>query len=256
MVSALADAGAVLERDDYLDAARAAADFLLTTMADGSGGVLRTYNRGEAKLPGLLADHAFLLEALLTLYEATFEERWFAAARDLAATLIDRFADRENGGFWSTPPDHGLLARRKDLEDTPIPAGGSAAAFGLLRLAALTGDHDLAEPALGMLALVHEAAPRYPTAFGHLLQAIDFHLAPTREVALVGEDLGPLARTVRSRLRPHLVLAGGPGSVDTAVPLLEGRTPVGGRPAAYVCENFSCRMPVTDPEALEPLLQA
>ena len=256
MVSALADAGAVLERDDYLDAARAAADFLLTTMADGAGGVLRTYNRGEAKLPGLLADHAFLLEALLTLYEATFEERWFAAARDLAATLIDRFADRENGGFWSTPPDHGLLARRKDLEDTPIPAGGSAAAFGLLRLAALTGDQDLAEPALGMLALVHEAAPRYPTAFGHLLQAIDFHLAPTREVALVGEDLGPLARTVRSRLRPHLVLAGGPGSVDTAVPLLEGRTPVGGRPAAYVCENFSCRMPVTDPEALEPLLQA
>ena len=256
MVSALADAGAVLERDDYLDAARAAADFLLTTMADRSGGVLRTYNRGEAKLPGLLADHAFLLEALLTLYEATFEERWFAAARDLAATLIDRFADRENGGFWSTPPDHGLLARRKDLEDTPIPAGGSAAAFGLLRLAALTGDHALAEPALGMLALVHEAAPRYPTAFGHLLQAIDFHLAPTREVALVGDDLGPLARTVRSRLRPHLVLAGGPGSVDTAVPLLEGRTPVGGRPAAYVCENFSCRMPVTDPEALEPLLHA
>ena len=256
MVSALADAGAVLERADYLDAARAAADFLLTTMADGSGGVLRTYNRGEAKLPGLLADHAFLLEALLTLYEATFEERWFAAARDLAATLIDRFADGENSGFWSTPPDHGLLARRKDLEDTPIPAGGSAAAFGLLRLAALTGDHALAERALGMLALVHEAAPRYPTAFGHLLQALDFHLAPTREVALVGDDLGPLARTVRSRLRPHLVLAGGPGSVDTAVPLLEGRTPVGGRPAAYVCENFSCRMPVTDPEALEPLLQA
>ena len=256
MVSALADAGAVLERDDYLDAARAAADFLLTTMADGSGGVLRTYNRGEAKLPGLLADHAFLLEALLTLYEATFEERWFAAARDLATTLIDRFADGENGGFWSTPPDHGLLARRKDLEDTPIPAGGSAAAFGLLRLAALTGDHTLAQPALGMLALVHEAAPRYPTAFGHLLQALDFHLAPTREVALVGDDLGPLVRTVRSRLRPHLVLAGGPGSVDTAVPLLEGRTPVGGRPAAYVCENFSCRMPVTDPEALEPLLQA
>src|SRR5262249_8575231 len=95
MVSALADAGAVLERADYLEAARAAADFLLATMADGSGGVLRTYNRGEAKLPGLLADHAFLLEALLTLYEATFEERWFSAAQELAATLLHRFADRE-----------------------------------------------------------------------------------------------------------------------------------------------------------------
>jgi uncharacterized protein YyaL (SSP411 family) len=254
MVAALADAGAVLERADYLDAARVAADFLLTTMRGPDGTLLRIYTRGQAKLPGLLADHAFLLEALLTLYEATFEERWFATAREVAATLIDRFADVENGGFWSTPPDHGLLARRKDLEDTPIPAGGSSAAFGLLRLAALTGDHDLAEPALGMLALVHEAAPRYPTAFGHLLQALDFHLAPTREVALVGDDLGALTRAVRARLRPHIVLAGGPGRGETAVPLLEGRTPLAGTPAAYVCENFSCRMPITDPDALEPLL--
>jgi uncharacterized protein len=254
MIAALADAGAVLERDDYLDAARAAADFLLSTMRDADGGLLRTSSGGPAKLPGLLSDHAFLLEALLTLYEATFEERWFVAARELAGTLIDRFADRDNGGFWSTPPDHGLLARRKDLEDTPIPAGGSSAAFGLLRLAALTGDNDLAEPALGMLALLTDAAPRFPTAFGHLLQAFDFHLAPTLEVALVGDDLEPLERAVRSRLRPHLVLAGGPDGSETAVPLLVGRTPVGGRPAAYVCENFSCRTPVTDPDELEPLL--
>jgi uncharacterized protein len=254
MIAALADAGAVLERDDYLDAARAAADFLLSTMRDADGGLLRTSSGGPAKLPGLLSDHAFLLEALLTLYEATFEERWFVAARELAGTLIDRFADRDNGGFWSTPPDHGLLARRKDLEDTPIPAGGSSAAFGLLRLAALTGDNDLAEPALGMLALLTDAAPRFPTAFGHLLQAFDFHLAPTLEVALVGDDLEPLERAVRSRLRPHLVLAGGPDGSETAVPLLVGRTPVGGSPAAYVCENFSCRMPVTDPDELEPLL--
>jgi uncharacterized protein len=254
MIAALADAGAVLERDDYLDAARAAADFLLSTMRDADGALLRTSSGGPAKLPGLLSDHAFLLEALLTLYEATFEERWFVAARELAGSLIDRFADRDNGGFWSTPPDHGLLARRKDLEDTPIPAGGSSAAFGLLRLAALTGDNDLAEPALGMLALLTDAAPRFPTAFGHLLQAVDFHLAPTLEVALVGDDLEPLERAVRSRLRPHLVLAGGPDGSETAVPLLVGRTPVGGSPAAYVCENFSCRMPVTDPDELEPLL--
>src|SRR4051812_40066134 len=256
MVSALADAGAVLERPDYLDAARTTADFLLTTMRDDDGNLLRTFNRGEAKLPGLLADHAFLLEALLTLYEATFEERWFVEARALAATLVQRFADAESGGFWSTPPDHGLLARRKDLEDTPIPAGGSSAAFGLLRLAALTGDHDLAAPAIAMLRVLHGVAPRHPTAFGHLLQAIDFYLAPTREVALVGDELAPLVRTVRAKLRPHIVLAGAPEASDTAVPLLEGRTPVGGRAAAYVCENFSCRMPVTDPDELEALLTA
>jgi uncharacterized protein YyaL (SSP411 family) len=256
MVGALAEAGAVLEREDYLDAARGAADFLLTTRRDGEGNLLRTFNRGEAKLPGLLADHAFLLEALLTLYEATFEERWFVEARALGDRLIERFADRESGGFWSTPPDHGLLARRKDLEDTPIPAGGSSAAFGLLRLAALTGDHDLAAPAVAMLRVLHGVAPRHPTAFGHLLQAIDFYLAPTREVALVGDEIAPLARTFRAKLRPHAVLAGGPGTGATAVPLLEGRTPVDGRAAAYVCENFSCRMPVTDANELEALLTA
>jgi uncharacterized protein len=256
MVSALAEAGAVLEREDYLDAARVAADFLLTTMRDGEGNLLRTFNRGEAKLPGLLADHAFLLEALLTLYEATFEERWFVEARALGDRLIERFADRESGGFWSTPPDHGLLARRKDLEDTPIPAGGSSAAFGLLRLAALTGDHDLAAPAVAMLRVLHGVAPRHPTAFGHLLQAIDFYLAPTREVALVGDEIAPLARTFRAKLRPHAVLAGGPGTGATAVPLLEGRTPVDGQAAAYVCENFSCRMPVTAANELEALLTA
>jgi uncharacterized protein YyaL (SSP411 family) len=254
MVSALADAGAVLERHDYLDAARATAGFLLTTMRDSEGNLLRTYNRGTAKLPGLLADHAFLLEALLTLYEAAFEERWFVEARALADLLISRFADSERGGFWSTPPDHELLARRKDLEDTPIPAGGSSAAFGLLRLAALTGDHAYAEPAVGMLRLLRDAAPRFPTAFGHLLQAVDFHLQPTREVALVGDDLDKFQRVVRSRLRPHLVLAGGAGDNGTAVPLLEGRTPVEGLAAAYVCENFSCRRPVTDPKELDQLL--
>ena len=256
MVSALAEAGAVFEREDYLDAARVAADFLLTTMRDGEGNLLRTFNRGEAKLPGLLADHAFLLEALLTLYEATFEERWFVEARALGDRLTERFADRESGGFWSTAPDHGLLARRKDLEDTPIPAGGSSAAFGLLRLAALTGDHDLAAPAVAMLRVLHGVAPRHPTAFGHLLQAIDFYLAPTREVALVGDEIAPLARTFRAKLRPHAVLAGGPGTGATAVPLLEGRTPVDGQAAAYVCENFSCRMPVTAANELEALLTA
>jgi uncharacterized protein len=255
MVSALADAGAVLERADYLDAARTTADFLLTTMRP-KGELLRTYNRGEGKLPGLLADHAFLLEALLTLYEATFEDRWFVEAWALAGTVVGRFADPEGGGFWSTPPDHELLARRKDLEDTPIPSGGSSAALGLLRLAALAGDHALAEPAIGLLALLHEAAPRFPTAFGHLLQAIDFHLSPTREVALVGDDLRPLERSVRARLRPHVVLAGGPEAADPAVPLLAGRTCVDGQAAAYVCENFACRVPVTDPNELGALLQS
>ena len=199
-----------------------------------------------------LEDHAFLLEALLTLYEATFDPRWFAAARELAETILARFADPEHGGFFATADDHeALVARRKELEDAPIPSGASAAAFGLLRLAALTGEHRYEEAALGVLRLLHGVAPQHPAAFGHLLQALDFHLAAVKEVAIVGPGAEPLERVVRGAFRPHLVLAGGPAD---GVPLLEGREPVDGRAAAYVCERFACRRPVTEPGELAALL--
>ena len=252
MISALADAGAVLERDDYLDAARGTAEFILRDLRDPGGRLLRTWKDGQAKLNAYLEDHAFLLEALISLYEATFEPRWFVEARALADTMIERFADEENGGFFETSSDHEqLVARRKDLEDHPIPAGNSSAAYGLLRLAALTGEHAYADRAESVLRLLHEIAPKHAQAFGHLLQALDFRLAQVREVALVGEELRPLERVVRDEFRPHLVLAGGE---PDGVPLLEGRDPVDGRATAYVCEQFACRAPVTEPAELEALL--
>jgi uncharacterized protein len=226
-------------------------------MRDGDGRLLRTFNAGSARLGAYLEDHAFLLEALLVLYEATFEERWFTAARDLADTIVARFADAERGGFFSTADDHEqLIARRKDLEDSPIPAGGSSAALGLLRLAALTGEQRYEEAAVGQLALLHEVAVRHPTGFGHLLQAVDLHLEPRREVALAGdpEGVAALAAVVREARRPHVVLAGGPGEGRTAVALMEQRTPVEGRAAAYVCERFACQRPVTEPDELRALL--
>jgi uncharacterized protein len=259
MIAALADAGAVLQREDHLDAAREAAAFVLDRMRGPDGRLLRTFNAGVARLGAYLEDHAFLLEALLVLYEATFEERWFSAARDLADTIVARFADTDRGGFFSTADDHEkLIARRKDLEDSPIPAGGSSAALGLLRLAAFTGEQRYEDTAAGQLALLHEVAVRHPTAFGHLLQAIDLQLAPRREVALVGDADGvaALAAVVRETRRPHLVLAGGPGDGRTAVPLMEQRTPVDGRAAAYVCERFACQRPVTEPDELRALLDA
>jgi uncharacterized protein len=252
MISALADAGAALERQDYTDAAVACAEFIWRDMRDGEGRLLRTYNRGQARLAAYLEDHAYLLEALLTLYETTFDPRWFAAARELAETILARFSDPENGGFFATADDHEtLIARRKELEDAPIPAGASSAAFGLLRLSALTGEHRYEEAALGVLRLLHVVAPEHPAAFGHLLQALDFHFATVKEVAIVGPDAAPLERVVRGEFRPHLVVAGGP--VD-GVPLLEGRDPVDGRAAAYVCERFACLRPVTEPDELAALL--
>jgi uncharacterized protein YyaL (SSP411 family) len=253
-IAALAEAGAVLARDDYLTAARECADFVLDSLSDEAGRLLRTYKDGDSRLNAYLEDHAFLLEALLTLYESTFESRWFERARSLADTIVARFGDSERGGFFSTSDDHEeLIARRKEIGDHPIPSGNSAAAMGMLRLAALSGEREYERQAEGVFRLFAKPATQHPESFAHLLRALDFHLSPTKEVALVGDDLGELAATVRSHFRPHLVLAGGPEGSDTP-PLLEGRTTVDGKPAAYVCENFACRTPVTKPEELAVLL--
>jgi uncharacterized protein YyaL (SSP411 family) len=231
---------------------------VLDALTDDRGRLLRTWKDGRAKLAGYLEDHAFMVEALLALYEATFEPRWFAEARRLADVTIEHFADDDAGGFFTTADDHEkLLARRKDLDDHPIPSGSSSIALGLLRLAALTGEREYERRAVGVLRLVHEVVPRAPQAFGHMLQALAFYTAPVREVALVGDDLGPLERTVRRTYRPRVVLAGARGNGDgvaDGVPLLEGRTPVDGRAAAYVCEHFACQRPVTEPAELEALL--
>ncbi len=253
-ISALAEAGAVLGRPDYLDAARACAGFVLDTMRDDDGRLLRTYRDGEARLNAYLEDHAFLLEALLRLYESTFEERWFERALAVAEEIVGRFGDPERGGFFSTSEDHErLIARRKEIGDHPIPSGNSSAALGLLRLAALTGRRDYERQAEGVFALFAEPAIEHPESLAHLLRALDFHRAPVREVALVGEDLDALAAAVRSSFRPHLVLAGGPEGSEEP-PLLKGRTAVDGGAAAYVCQRFTCQQPVTSPQALRDQL--
>jgi uncharacterized protein YyaL (SSP411 family) len=271
-ISALAEAGAVLGRDDYLDAARACAEFVLDSMRDDAGRLLRTYKDGDARLNAYLEDHAILLEALLALYESTFESRWFEAARELADTIVARFGDLDRGGFFSTSEDHEeLIARRKEIGDHPIPSGNSSAAMGLMRLAALTGEREYERRAEGVFALFAGPALEHPEALAYLLLALDFHLSPTREVALVApassgpppeeeeeeeEEVGSavaaiaeLAGVVRSSLRPHLVLAGGlEGSEEP--PLLRDRAAIDGKPTAYVCENLTCQAPVTDPAAL------
>jgi hypothetical protein len=261
MIAALADAGAALGREDYLDAACACARFVWESMRASEGHQLRTWKNGDARLNAYLEDHAFLLEALLRLYEATLAVRWFDAARETADVMIERFGDDERGGFFTTSNDHEeLIARRKDVGDHPIPSGNSSAAFGLLRLAALTGENRYEERAVGTMRLFAPAAAQHPDAFGHLLQAIDFHLSPVREIALVAPanggpaaSLADLARVVRSTYRPHVVLAGGAEGTDRPE-LLRERTPVEGQPAAYVCEHFACQAPVTEPKELEAQL--
>jgi hypothetical protein len=255
MIAALADAGAALAREEYIDAARRCAEFLLRDLRDRDNNLLRTWKDGRGALPAYLEDHAYLLQALLVLYESTFDERWYVEAIALADTMIERFADREHGGFFTTAADvPALVGRRKDLEDMPIPSGNSAAALGLLRLARLAGDSEYERHAASVLAQSAQLALRHPLAFGQLLQALDLYLATPREVAIVGA--GPLTGALRTRFRPHIVLAGTDAgtTAGTVVALLRDRGLVGGQQAAYVCERFACQLPVTELAALEALL--
>jgi uncharacterized protein YyaL (SSP411 family) len=206
MIAALAETGAHLRDatidgvdpelgDRLLDAARDCGGFVLSDLRDERGRLLRTYNDGRAKIDAYLEDHAFLLEALLVLFEATCEERWFDEAIALADELIARFADERHGGFFSTASDQApLIARRKDVEDAPIPAGSSSAALGLLRLAQLTGDGQYEHHAVSVLRLEHEIAARHPTAFGHVLQAIHWYLSPARPIACAVPAREPSSR--------------------------------------------------------------
>jgi uncharacterized protein len=195
MICALAETGAQL-RDTPLDgvepalgeqllaAAVACAEFISRDLRDADGRLLRSYNGGQAKIGAYLEDHAFLLEALLVLFETTCDERWFDESIALADELIARFADSERGGFFSTAVDSApLIARRKDVDDAPIPSGGASAAVGVLRLAQLTGNEEYERHAVSVLRLLHEIAPRHPSAFGHLLQAVHYYLSPARPIA-------------------------------------------------------------------------
>ena len=200
MIAALAEAGAVLGARGLPGRRRGAARSSSgPSCAPSDGRLRRSWKDGEARLGAYLEDYAYLVEALLTLYEATFEVRWFDAARQTADLMIELFADSEHGGFFTTAHDHErLIARRKDVDDHPIPSGNSSAAYGLLRLAALTGEHEYERHAVGVFRLLHEAAARHPHALAHLLRAMDFHFASVKEVALVA----PPARAATTALRP------------------------------------------------------
>jgi hypothetical protein len=263
MISALADASAVLDRHDYLEAAGRCAAFVLSSMRADDGRLLRTWKDGpggRAHIAGYLEDHAFMLQALLVLYEASFDERWYLEAVAIAELMLEHFADPAGHGFFTTASDQAtLVARVKDMQDAPIPSGNSAAALGLLRLARLSGEARYERAAAGVVELYGPLAARHPPAFGHLLQAIDFQLAPALEVAIVapGRDddgAAALTRIVRHRFRPHEVVAGAQSDQRPAVPLLEGRGTVDERAAAYVCERFACQVPITDPEVLQAAL--
>jgi uncharacterized protein YyaL (SSP411 family) len=249
-LAALAEAGRRLERDDYLAAARDLGEFLLGPLSTEEGRLHRTFRAGQAKGTGYLEDYADVANGLYELHVATGELRWLEEANRLARLAVELFADEERGGFFQTPVDgEALVVRRKDLDDHPAPSGNSMLAYVLLRLARIYGDDELERRAVSLFQLIPGALVHAPSSFGWTLVALDLHLSPRRELAIVGPPDANVARAALARWDPSAVVAFGPAE---GVPLLDGKTLVDGKPAVYVCERFACQAPVTDAAELVP----
>ena len=258
MLRAFAEAGAALGREDYLDAARRNAGFLLDNMRDADGRLLRTWRNGQAKLLGYLEDYSCLADGLLSLHEATLEPRWLQEAVAAADGMIALFWDDQTGGFYDTGSDHEtLVVRPRDVFDNAQPCGGSVATDVLLRLAVATGNDDYSAKGATPLRALQQLLGRAPAATGHWLGALDFYVSLPKEIVIVGESERPetiaLLGEVSSRYLPNRVVV---GMGDPAAPPLEGsplleqRGMQDGAPTAYVCEHYVCQLPVTDAAAL------
>jgi uncharacterized protein YyaL (SSP411 family) len=242
----------------YREAARTVADAVLRGLLGADGRLRRSWKDGRGSADGVLEDHANLGEGLLTLYEATGEERWYTAAVGLAETILARFADPA-GGFFDTADDgEALIVRPKGTQDNATPSGGAMATTFLLRLGALAGDPRYRAAADRALATMSPYLATYPTAFAQWLCALELAHAGITEVAIVGDDtLEETRRLVAVADRgyhPFRVLAVSASPKESVVPLLMDRFALHGRATAFVCRDFACRQPVHEPEALDALL--
>jgi uncharacterized protein len=266
MIDAFAQAAQVLDSAIYREAAVRGAEFLLRTLRGADGKLLRTYSTGSgAKLNGYLEDYAFLINALVSVYEATFEPQWIESALALTKILIDEFWDPTDGGFFYTGRSHEtLIARTKDPHDSSIPSGNSVAALALQRLAKLTGQRELQEKAEATLRLFGNLMAQMPGAAGQMLLAFDFLLGPVQEFAVIGEtnreEMQAALRAIQSRFLPNKVVAWkspteSPRKAAELLPLLADKTATG-VVTTYICRDFACQAPLVGVAALEAALQS
>ncbi len=258
-IAAFAEAGIALGEPSFVGIATEAADFILDNMRAADGRLLRSWKDGRARHAATLEDHAHLADGLLALHEATFEERFFIAARELADTILEHFS-AEGGGFHDTADDaETLFARPRNLQDNAIPSGGSMATTVLLRLAALTGEGRYRSAAERALMPVVGIAAQYPTGFGQWLQAYQLASTPIDEIAIVGDaeadDTKALLEIARAGYHPGRVVALSATPDTSAVPLLRDRAAIDGRATAYLCRGFACQRPTTDPAELTGQLE-
>ena len=260
MLRAAAEAARAFGDEDYRALAVRNGEFLARELVH-EGRVLRMPTRGDRRSPGFLEDHAAVALGFIALWELTFDRSWLDRAQQIAESAIEWFWSDETGAFFDTASDHEqLVTRPREVTDNAVPSGTSLMVELLLRLAELRHDADFRRRAVWVLETLAEPMSRYPLAFGHLLTVADMEINGAIEVALVGEpgreDFTAMERAVGSTYAPSLVVAGGrPGSGE-GLPLLEGRPMMNGQATAYVCRQYACEAPTTDPEQLVEQLAA
>ncbi|MBN1318964.1 MAG: thioredoxin domain-containing protein [Anaerolineales bacterium] len=257
MLAAMTGAARAFDRADYRLAADKNARFILNHLLH-NGQLKRTWKDGQVKINAFLEDHAAVIYGLLAHYQTTFDARWYSAAHDLAGAMIAHYS-APDGGFFETSDDHEkLITRPRDLQDNATPSGNAMAVTTLLKLAGLTNNLRYVEIAHRSLAQIQPMMAHYPLGFGQWLQALIYALSTPREIAIVGDPGSPetmaLLNVVRDGYRPFQVVALGPYDIDAPVPLLQDRGLIDSQATAYVCREFTCMAPVTEPEALHAQL--
>lgn len=264
MVAALATAARAFGEPEYEAAARQTAQFLQEEMHDAEGRLLHRYRDGDAGIRATLDDYAFLTWGLLELYETTFEPQWLQAACDHMDACLDRFWDAERGGFYMTPDDgEALIVRPKDANDGAMPSGNSVQLTNLLRLARFTGRTEFEDTAAALSRWAGPSARSRPTGFTALLMGLDWALGTPREIVVAGEweadDTQALLTVLRETYSPTTVTLHRPPGDDPAItdlaPFTAVQTPRDGQAAAYVCRDFQCEAPTTDPDRLRKQLR-
>ncbi|MFO7772360.1 MAG: thioredoxin domain-containing protein [Dehalococcoidia bacterium] len=261
MLASLAEAACVLDRDDYLAAAVANGSFLLKAMMS-EGYLKHTCKDGQARIEGYLDDYALVIEGFLNLHQATFDARWLREAIRLADVMIEEFWDASAGMLYDTGKRHpALFVRPRNTSDGATPSGSSAAVLALMKVSRLTDNDRLEQIAAKSLKAMQRKMSHYPLGFGNWLCALDFYLSPPKEVVIVGPRqeaaTTDLLQILCNTWLPNKVVAA-LDPADTAamdnLMLLKNRAMVDNRPTVYVCERYSCRTPVNDPDALRKQL--
>ena len=267
MIGAMAEGGRVLNDPRYRKAAERAADFILKRLKTDDGRLLRTYRCGKAHIQGLLEDHAYLCEGLVDLYESGGAAHYLMEAGRLAGRVIEKFSV-EGGGFYSTSRDHErLITRHREGYDGATPSANAAAAYALARISFHLNRDDLRQAATAAVAAYGKTIERMPRAFCKLLSVADFLLEGPIEIALIGQPGDPrlesFRREMNRRYLPNRTLAHldpSKASMDEpereVLPLLAGKEGKDGKPTLYICQNFTCKKPLTNPAELGPALEA